>query len=215
MERKILIERGRALLFINPKTMGKTVICEQLVDIPEGVEFQMKGRLMTVTGPLGKLQKTLPRAPVMYKKIQKGDSQAVSIRMYFAGRRRATCVGSLAAHIKNGITGVTKGFKFQMKYGYKRHPMRPLAAKDGKSISIALFLGAKDIRTIPAPEGVTISTDENDKDKRIFVEGLDIEKVGSTCGMIHQSCVPTGLDRRKFMDGIYLQERLHMVNEEE
>ena len=195
--------------------MGKTILVQEEIDIPEGVEFNIKGRTITAKGELGELKKVLPRAPVMYKKIKKGEGSAIRIRMYYANRLAATCVGSLTSHIKNAITGVSKGYKFQMKYGYKRHPMRPVASQDGKSISISLFLGAKDVRTIVAPEGVKIITDENDKDKRIFVEGLDVEAVGATCGKIHQSCIPTGLDRRKFMDGIYLQERLHQISEDD
>lgn len=194
--------------------MGKTIICEKVVEIPSAVQLDIKGRTITVKGALGELKKTLPNAPVMYRKIKKDDKHAISITTYFAGRKNATCVQSLSAHIKNAITGVSKGYRFQMKYGYKRHPMKPVATADGKAINIALFLGAKDIRTIHAPEGVKIITDENDKDKRIFVEGFDVDAVGSVCGLIHQSCIPTTLDRRKFKDGIYLEARGHQVQEE-
>jgi len=94
-----------------------------------------------------------------------------------------------------------------MKYGHKRHPMKPASSKDGKNIKIQNYLGAQEVRSIDAPAGVSIKCDEDDKAKEIIVTGIDNESVGTCCALIHQSCRPRNLDRRKFEDGLYIQIR--------
>lgn len=92
--------------------------------------------------------------------------------------------------------------------------MKPVAADDGKSIAISLFLGKKDVSVIKADEGVNIVCDKDEKTKQVYVTGLDPEAVGNTCLRIYQTCIPSKLDRRKFLDGIYVQERGHIKTEE-
>jgi len=94
-----------------------------------------------------------------------------------------------------------------MKYGHKRHPMKPASAKDGKSIQIANYLGSQLVRHIKAPEGVKIECDPENTAKEILVTGIDNEMVGTCCSRIHQSCRPRALDRRVFEDGLYIQKR--------
>lgn len=50
-----------------------------------------------------------------------------------------------------------------------------------------------------------------DDKKTIFVEGNDVERVGYTCAKIRQSCRIHNKDLRKFLDGVYIQQRGHIV----
>ena len=93
--------------------------------------------------------------------------------------------------------------------------MKPVAADDKKSIAISLFLGKRDVSVITADPGVTIENDKDEKSKMIYVQGLDPCAVGNTCLRIYQSCIPRNLDRRKFLDGIYVQIRGNQVTEDE
>merc|ERR1712072_1498642 len=94
-----------------------------------------------------------------------------------------------------------------MKFGHKRHPMKPASSADGKSIKIENYLGAKETRCIKAPEGVKITCDPESTSKEVIIEGIDNESVGTCAALIHQSCRPRALDRRKFEDGLYIQKR--------
>jgi len=74
--------------------------------------------------------------------------------------------------------------------------------KEGKVI-ISNFLGEKAPRVARILEGVNVSVKGND----VIVEGIDIEKVGQTAANIESACKVQGLDRRVFLDGIYIYEK--------
>merc|ERR1712025_930948 len=95
-----------------------------------------------------------------------------------------------------------------MKYGHKRHPMKPQSNKEGTNIKIQNYLGAKEVRSIDAPAGVKIECDEDDKEKKIVVTGIDNESVGTCCALIHQSCRPRNLDRKVRRWSLYPKERI-------
>merc|ERR1712064_272278 len=117
---------------------------------------------------------------------------------WFKNRKQRAIVTTMTALVDNMVTGVTKGYRYVMKFGHKRHPMKPASSKDGKNIKIENYLGAKEVRSINAPE---------DAQKEVIIEGIDNESVGTCAAMIHQSCRPKNLDRRKFEDGLYISKR--------
>ena len=137
----------------------------------------------------------------------KDGSTEFELRMWFQDRRRRSSVKTLKTVVENMVVGVTKGYKYTMKYGHKRHPMKPASAKDGLSIKIANYLGSQEIRSINAPAGVKIECDPENPQKEVFLYGIDNESVGTCASLIHQSCRPRNLDRRKFEDGLYLSKR--------
>ena len=83
------------------------------------------------------------------------------------------------------INGVTRGFRYVMKYGYKILPMQPVVEDNGKTLKVINFLGDKYIRTIRALDGVTISTSEENNKKEIEVFGIDPNSVGLPCALIN------------------------------
>ena len=105
------------------------------------------------------------------------------------------------------VDGVTKGFKTVMKYGYKFFAMKCMTEEDGKVLTIEKFQGDLDVRRIRAVEGVTITVQTQDNKKEIEVSGVDPNAVGLTCALINQSCKIRRVDKRIFMDGIYIFER--------
>merc|ERR1712232_44981 len=187
--------------------MGKAVLTEANVDLPDGVTVDVKNKCVSVNGPMGKIKKTFPNLPVLLRnKTNKGKNQ-LNISIWFKNRKNRAIAKTLASLVENMVTGVTKGFKYVMKYGHKRHPMKPASSKDGKNIKISNYLGAKEIKSIDAPEGVKIECDPENQQKEIIITGIDNESVGTTAAMIHQSCRPRNLDRRKFEDGLYIMTR--------
>ena len=105
------------------------------------------------------------------------------------------------------INGVTRGYRYVMKFGYKFFTMQCVAENEGKSIKIIKFLGDKYTRRIDAVDGCKISVSQEVTKKEIYVDGIDPNAVGLTCAMINQSCRPKNVDKRIFLDGIHICER--------
>ncbi len=105
------------------------------------------------------------------------------------------------------INGVTRGYRYVMKFGYKIFRMQPVAEKGGKELKIIKFLGDSYTRRIQCVEGVTVSVSTEATKKEIYVEGCDPAAIGQTCSMINQSCQAKDVDKRIFLDGIHIFDR--------
>jgi large subunit ribosomal protein L9e len=110
------------------------------------------------------------------------------------------------------ITGVTKGFKYKMRFCYAHFPINVTSVnQNGKTIvEIRNFLGEKKVRRVELLEGVTY-TRTNDVKDQIEISGIDIAKVSLSCAQISQSTAVKNKDIRKFLDGIYVSERGNVV----
>lgn len=106
------------------------------------------------------------------------------------------------------ITGVTKGFKYKMRFCYAHFPINVTCVKDnGKDVvEIRNFLGEKKVRRVPLLDGVTYVRTADVKDQ-IEISGIDISKVSLSCAQISQACTVKNKDIRKFLDGIYVSEK--------
>ena len=83
----------------------------------------------------------------------------------------------------------------------------PLEVKiDATTIEIGRFLGERDLKVIKLLEGVTASKNEKNQEE-LYFDGNDIDKVSLTCAHVYQSCAVHGKDKRKFLDGIYVNEK--------
>lgn len=189
--------------------MVKTILKQELVEIPEEVTVSVKSKVVTVEGPKGSLTRNFRHIPIQIGEVKEGDRVTnIMVRIWFAKSKPKSCVNTVCKHIRNMITGVTKGYKYVMKYGYNILPMQPVAIDGGKTLQVVNYLGQKYVRKIKACDGVTIHTKENDAKKEIFVTGIDPSAVGLTCALINQNCTIRNVDRRKFKDGIYISQRL-------
>ena len=189
--------------------MVKVIMKEDSVKVPAEVTVSVKSKVVTVTGPKGKLTRSFSHVPIQIKEVvdQSKKVVAVSLRIWFAKSKSKSCVTSICHHINNMILGVTKGFKYTMKYGYNIKPMQPIAVEGGKVLQILNYLGDKYTRKIACVGDTRVAHKEGDPKKEIVITGIDKEAVGLTGAMIHQSCRPKGRDKRIFKDGIYFFQR--------
>ena len=189
--------------------MVKPILKQDTVDVPENVKLNVKAKVVTVEGPKGTLVRDFRKVPVQIieSKNDEGKVTQVTIRIWFAKSKPKSCLNTIRKHIKNMINGVTRGYKYVMKYGYKILPMQPVTSEDGKTLSVINFLGNKYVRKIQALDGVTIKTNEEDNKKEIEVYGIDPNLVGLTCALINQNCKSKDVDKRKFLDGIYIFQK--------
>ncbi len=182
--------------------MVKAVYVAEEVPIPEGVEVSIEGLKVTVKGPKGELTKDFSHAKgVQIRLVEGEEGRKVVVETYFANRRRKALVGTIAAHIENMITGVTKGFRYKLKIIYSHFPVN--VKVEGDKVIIENFLGEKAPRVAKIVGNTTVRVEGSD----VIVEGIDIEAVGQTAANIELATKVKDKDRRVFVDGIYIYEK--------
>ena len=107
------------------------------MDIPAGVTVDIKARVVTVSGPLGKITKTFRHCPceIAKEKGKKTGKDAVKLRMWLQKKKRNATLGSIRSRIRNMITGVTVGYKFKMILAYAHFPIVVNIIDGGKVIT--------------------------------------------------------------------------------
>jgi len=110
------------------------------------------------------------------------------------------------SHVNNLITGVTKGYRYKMRFVYAHFPINASIGGDKNTIEIRNFLGEKKVRRVEMLNGVTVTRSEKVKDE-LVLDGNDIELVSRSCALINQKCHVKKKDIRKFLDGIYVSDK--------
>lgn len=167
---------------------------EKTVTIPEGVEVQKEGTLLTVTGPRGTLQRDV-RYPQITVTI---DVNTIVVRTEASRKQIVAMTGTLAAHIRNMCKGVTEGFEYNMKVVFAHFPIQ--LKLQGNTLVIDNFLGEKQSRKARIEEGV-IAKVGNDE---ITLTGINKESVGNSAAHIEHATKIRNRDPRVFQDGIYI-----------
>ena len=183
----------------------KYIQTDQVLDIPEGVTVAIKARNITVTGPRGTLTKDLKHIDVTFAKI---NNRAIKITVHNGDRKHVAALRTVKSLIANLITGVTKGYKYKLRYVYAHFPINVnVIEKDGdKYIEIRNFLGEKRVGHVKVFDGVTVEQSTSQKDE-LVVSGNSLEAVSQNAADVQQICRVRNKDIRKFLDGIYVSER--------
>ena len=188
--------------------MVKAILKEQIVKIPEGLKVSIKSKEITVEGKNGKIVRSFKSFPVQINEIKEGGKlTGLNIRVWFSKSKIASCINTISSLIENMITGVSKGYIYTMKYGFKLQPSQPIAVDNGKAININHFLGRKYTCHIKAQPGVLISTANSEAKKVVELTGIDPNAIGITCAQIKQKNKPRNKDIRVFRDGYYIMSR--------
>jgi large subunit ribosomal protein L9e len=159
-----------------------------------------------VTGPRGTLTKSFNHLNIDIKVVGK----TVRAEIWFGTKALKACCRTVISHIKNMMTGVTKGFLYKMKLVYNHFPITVVHEKN--TIEIKNFLGEKKDRVITLPKGVSMDRPKDVKDELVFT-GNDIDAVSQICADIHTATLVRDKDIRKFLDGIYVSYRGNVIDE--
>ncbi len=178
--------------------MPKDVVVRKEIEIPEGVEVSIDGKVVTVKGPKGEVRRDFSFARNVRIYL---SNNAVVVESFFARRKQRALTYSIAAHIRNMIKGVTEGYRYKLKIIYSHFPVS--VKVQGDKVLIENFLGEKAPRVAKIVGNVKVKVEKRD----IIVEGVDIEEVGQTAANIEQATKIRGFDRRVFVDGIYIYEK--------
>ncbi|KAB8240190.1 ribosomal protein L6, alpha-beta domain-containing protein [Aspergillus flavus] len=170
---------------------------EERLPIPENVKIHIRSRVVTVEGPRGKLVKDLSHIAVTFGRPEK---DVISIELHHGARKGVATLRTVRTIINNLIIGVTKGFKYKMRYVYAHFPINVNIEKNAETglydVEIRNFLGEKYVRRITAQPGVEIITSPNVKDE-LQLSGNSLENVSQSAADIQQICRVRNKDIRK------------------
>ena len=171
---------------------------EKIVTIPQGVDIDISGMKLTVKGGKGTLEKEFIHPMFIGKiKMSKQDNEVI-ITTETDARKIKAMVGTIAAHTKNMIKGVTEGYTYKLKIVYMHFPFT--VKIDNDIVIITNFLGGKAARKAK----IVGSSKVEIKGEDIIVTGINREEVGQTCGNLERATKIGSRDRRVFQDGIFL-----------
>jgi len=162
--------------------------------IPENVKVEVQGLKVKVSGEKGELEREFKEKGI---KIEKVD-QKLLVSSESERKKMRALLGTIVAHVKNMIKGVTKGFTYKLKVVYSHFPVT--VKVEGDKVLIQNFLGER----VPRVAKIVGNTQVKVEGSEITVSGINIEEVGQTAANIEQACRIVGYDRRKFLDGIYI-----------
>ncbi|CCU81959.1 unnamed protein product [Blumeria hordei] len=185
----------------------KYIHSEETLNIPQGVKVLIKSRLVTVEGPRGKLTKNLNHLAVNFSSPKK---DIIKIELHHGARKNVATLRTVRTLINNLIIGVTKGFKYKMRYVYAHFPINVNINKNNETglyeVEIRNFIGEKIVRRVVMHPGVEVVTSTNQKDE-LQITGNSLENVSQSAADIQQVCRVRNKDIRKFLDGLYVSEK--------
>jgi large subunit ribosomal protein L6 len=142
------------------------------VPVPSGVTVTLDGQAVTVAGPKG----TLSRVCHSDMRITLEEGTIVVTRPSDERMHRALH-GLTRSLLANMVEGVTQGYRKQLELhgvGYKA---------EAQAKGVKLVVGLSHAVEFPAPQGVTISVENN---TQVKIEGIDKELVGQVAAEIRR-----------------------------
>lgn len=167
------------------------------IEVPDGVNVSLEGKKVSVQGTKGSLTRDFSHAAVSI------DSEGKNIRIWakWPRKKEAALVGTIDSHIKNMITGVTKGYSYKLKIVFSHFPIT--VKSQNKIITIENFTGERRARKVNLIGDVKVKVEAED----IIIEGINLEDVSQSAAKIEQATKVRRKDPRVFLDGIYTYER--------
>lgn len=162
------------------------------ITVPEDVQIDIQGKVVTVKGKKGELSYHVP--PSMSVSLEDGT---LVVKRPNDERKQRSLHGLTRSLLANMVQGVSKGFERVLEIngvGY-----RAQKANDRLSLQV----GYSRPVDFPIPPGIDISVEAN----RVRVSGIDKEAVGQTAAKI-RAVRPA--DHYKGKGIKYAEERLHL-----
>ena len=163
------------------------------IQIPKDVKVNLKGSMLEIIGPLGKVYKNFKKIPVL---IQINDNK-ILLRKTGERKKHQAILNTAKSLIQTLCIGVVDGFTIKMKIVYSHFPVT--ITVEGKKVLIKNFLGerAPRISMIKGATKVTVKGDD------VIITGPVLTDVSQTAANIQQKSKVKNKDHRVFLDGIY------------
>jgi large subunit ribosomal protein L6 len=162
------------------------------VEVPQGVDIEIKGSHVRVKGPKGQLEHTFPAAMEISM-----DAGQINVKRPSDERTHRSLHGMTRALINNMVVGVSQGFEKVLEVngvGYR-------AEMDGKNL--ILNVGYSHPVVVEPPEGIAFDADT--RARQIKIQGYDKAVVGQVAADIRKIRPPEPYKGKGIK---YLDERL-------
>jgi large subunit ribosomal protein L6 len=146
------------------------------VDVPEGVDVQIAGQVLTAKGKLGALTKAFPEEVELSL-----EGAQLWVRPRATNKRARAMWGTARSIANNLITGVHDGFTVKLEIrgvGYR-------AQVDDKTLT--LQLGYSNEVVYPIPDGIKIACE---RPTQIAISGTDKQVVGQVAAEVRSKRKP-------------------------
>jgi large subunit ribosomal protein L9e len=138
------------------------------------------------------------------------------IEIHHGSRKNVATLRTVRTIIENLMIGVTKGFKYKMRYVYAHFPINVNISKNDETgcfeVEIRNFIGEKIVRRVQMQSGVDVEISTAQKDE-LILSGTSLENVSQSAADIQQVCRVRNKDIRKFLDGLYVSEKGNLSEE--
>lgn len=126
----------------------KTILSSETMDIPDGVKITVKAKLIEVEGPRGTLTRNFKHLNLDFQLIKDAETgqKKLKIESWFGSRKSTAAIRTALSHVDNLIKGVTKGYRYKMRFVYAHFPINASITNGNKAIEIRNFLGEKKVR---------------------------------------------------------------------
>jgi large subunit ribosomal protein L6 len=143
------------------------------IPVPADVEVDIDGREVTVKGPKGSLNHTLPPSI----DIHRAEDGTLSVRRPDDERENRALHGLTRSLVANMVTGVTQGYERKLEIvgvGYR-------VTARGQNLEFAL--GYSHPIMVEAPDGISFAVESP---TRFSVQGIDKQQVGEVAANIRK-----------------------------
>jgi large subunit ribosomal protein L9e len=121
------------IIYYSYNIIMKFILAEQVLDIPEGVNVEVKSREVTVKGKLGTLTRKFKHTPIeIVKETNDKKASSLKFKMWLQKKKRNAAIGTIKSIIRNMITGVSVGYKFKMVLAYSHFPIVANVIENGR-----------------------------------------------------------------------------------
>ena len=155
-------------------------IGKKIIQIPSGVQVQIKDGLLSVKGAKGELNRKIPASISVESNKENVTVKPADSDTTQTSKERNAPWGLYRALIQNMIKGVSEGFERILEFegvGYKANV---------KGNDLELNLGYSHPVTVKAPEGISFKVEKN----IIKVSGIDNELIGHVAAEIRSKREP-------------------------
>lgn len=125
----------------------KTILTSETMDIPDGIKIKVNAKMIEVEGPRGKLTRNFKHLNLDFKLItdEATGQKKLQVDAWFGSRKTTAAIRTALSHVENLITGVTKGYRYKMRFVYAHFPINASIGNTSASIEIRNFLGEKKV----------------------------------------------------------------------
>ncbi|CAA0832903.1 60S ribosomal protein L9-2 [Striga hermonthica] len=125
----------------------KAILSSDSMDIPDGVKIKVNAKVIDVEGPRGKLSRNFKHLNLDFQLIkdEATGKQKLKVDAWFSSRKTTAAIRTALSHVTNLINGVTKGYRYKMRFVYAHFPINASITNNGTAIEIRNFLGEKKV----------------------------------------------------------------------